>query len=259
MNSIRTISRSVMTIGLVALFAADQACAQDVDQLFQDGNRLYMEEAYPRALEKYRTALESGLESGELYYNIGNTYYKMNMMGKAILYYEKARRLLPDDGDLLNNLQLANINIVDRITPVPKIFYVRYWDAFRALFSPEVWKTAQIAALCFSAFSAILFFFFRQNQARKLLKAGIILAGVVFILASAVLLQDTVDRRKKITGVVMSPEVSVYASPTETGTELFIIHEGTIVSVRRNLDDWIEIRLADGKVGWIPAVSIEKI
>ncbi len=233
--------------------------AQDTDRLFNEGNRLYQQEDFRGAVEQYKSALNSGFESFELYYNIGNAFFKQGEMGQAILYFEKARRINPDDEDLRNNIQLANINIVDRITPIPEVFYTRYWNGLQSVWSPGQWKVLFFLAWFFTGITVSLLFFLKQRETRRILKAGLITSGVIVVLAGAVLLSNIMLDKSGISGVVMRIEVYAYASPTETGTEVFIIHEGTVVDIRRTMDEWIEIRLADGKIGWIPAATIEKI
>lgn len=233
--------------------------AQDTGSLFNEGNRMYQQEDFRGAIEKYIAVVETGYESFELYYNMGNSYFKQGEMGLAILYYEKARHLNPDDEDLLNNIDLANINIVDRITPIPEVFYARYWNALRSVWSPGQWKVIFFLAWFFAGITLSMLFFLKQHETRRILKAGLVTSGVVVILAGAVLVSNVLSDKSGMSGVVMRIEVNAYASPTETGTEVFIIHEGTVVEIRRTMEEWIEIRLADGKVGWIPSATIEII
>ncbi len=259
MKMFKISKRIVIALAVIALIFPVSAAAQDTDLLFEEGNRFYLQEEYENALTSYFAILGQGINSGELYYNMGNSYYKLGSMGKAILYYERARLLIPDDGDLLNNIGLANININDRITPLPKVFYVEYWDSFRKSLSPAAWKAVFLVWWSICSLLVILLFFIRKNGARKILRINLIGAMLLLIISGSALISSTILDKPGSTGVVMEEEVRAFASPTETGTEVFVIHEGTIISVKRVMESWIEIRLADGKVGWIPEETIEII
>lgn len=236
--------------------------AQDIPSLFDEGNQLYQNGEYENALEKYLAITESGFESGELYYNIGNTYYKLNNIGKAVLNYERARRFLPEDDDLLRNIDLVSMSLADRITPLPEVFYIRYWNILRRMLSISGWKVVFFAGWLFAAMNVIMLLFIRQIQTRKILKMGLLLSGFIVLLAAAVFVSSIVMDKPGLDGVVMEKEVRVFSEPSDTSTEVFLIHEGTKVHIKRipsTRDDWLEINLADGNVGWIQKKMIEII
>ncbi len=233
--------------------------AQNEEQLFTEGNRLYQSEQYDLALEKYLGIIDLGYENGELLYNIGNTYFKMGELGFSVLYYEKAKRLLPEDEDLLTNLEVVNSLLVDKITPIPSVFYVKYWNKFRNSMPVSAWKSIFFAVFWVIAVCVSIFFFNRNLFVRKILRLVLITFSTAAVLIILVFISSAILDKPGQNGVIMDPEVRAYASPTETGTELFIIHEGTKVHIKRQLDDWLEVDLADGKVGWIPAAVIEII
>jgi tetratricopeptide (TPR) repeat protein len=233
--------------------------AQDEEQLFAEANSLYHSEEYILALEKYTKISDMGYMNGELLYNMGNTYFKLGELGYAVLCYERAKRFMPEDDDLLTNLEVVNNMLVDKITPIPEVFYVKYWNKLRNSLSITVWKNLFFAFLWIIAACISVLFFVRRQTIRKAAKWIMISISaaaviIVFVFASSIVLDKPGQN-----GIVMDIEVRAYASPTETGTELFIIHEGTKVHIKRQLEDWLEVNLADGKVGWIPADVIEII
>ncbi|MFC1477109.1 SH3 domain-containing protein [candidate division KSB1 bacterium] len=240
-----------LAVGIMVFFVAGTASSQEWEQLFHDGNQNYSRGEFVLALGNYFAVRDAGQVSGELYYNIGNTYFKLGSMGNAILYYEKARRLMPNDEDLLNNIQFANVNIVDRIIPVPEIFYVRIWHRFRTMMSIVQWKAFFITAWFMTALIVILLFFIRQLRIRKYLKIGLRIAVVFLVIIAGVLYSSSKVDKPGTSGVVLAEEVTAYSSPEELGTESFMIHEGTVFSIKSTRGDWCEIRLADGKEGWI--------
>ena len=233
--------------------------AQNIDSFYQEGNRLYQEGNYQGSLDHYNAILETGVESGELNYNIGNAYYKLNEIGKAMLHYERARRSIPDNEDLLHNIALTTLMLTDKITPLSDVFYVRYWNAFRGMFGVTIWKMIFITAWYWAAAQGMLMLFLRQYQVRRLLKTGLILSVLVIAAVATVLLSNSIVDKPGTRGVVMMPETSAYSAPIENGTQVFLIHEGTKVNITRTLGEWLEIRLADGKVGWILKDSIDII
>ncbi|MCH7783149.1 hypothetical protein IID62_08775 [candidate division KSB1 bacterium] len=233
--------------------------SQDIEALFTEGNRMYQDGEYEEALIRYSQIVDSGFESGELYYNIGNAYYKIQETGFSVLFYERARRLMPEDDDLLNNIDLISLSLADRISPLPELFYVRYWNTLRKMLSMSAWKGLFFSVWILTAINIIILLFVKQKQAKDLVKLGVIAGGIVIIAVAAVFITASVGDKPGLDGVIMMPEISVFSSPSEIGTEVFLIHEGTKIRIKRTLGDWIEIRLADGKVGWIPRSSIEII
>jgi len=205
---------------LLFLVIVPHAYSQDIEGLFGEGNRLYQDGAYEEALMLYSQILESGFESGELYYNLGNTYYKIEESGYAVLFYERARRLMPDDDDLLNNIDLISISLADRITPLPELFYVRYWNSFRNMLNMSAWKVLFFVAWILTAINIIILFYVKQKQAQDLVKMGVVTGGIVIVIIAGVFITAGVADKPGMDGVIMMPEVSVTSSPNEVGTEV---------------------------------------
>lgn len=233
--------------------------AQDNKSLFQNANQLYLDGNYEEALERYRQIKNSGKLSGELLYNIGNTYFKLNNIGKSILYYERASKFIPGDEDLQNNLSLANLNTVDKITPIPELFYIKYWKSFQNLFSLNGWGYVFLASYFIIVFLIILRMFIRNIRTAVFLKRVLYLFIVisVFILISI----GSILYRNKTTveAVIMSEVIPVFSTPSVDGTELFTIHEGTKIRILEESGTWVEIKLPDGKVGWLDRKAVEII
>ncbi len=233
--------------------------AQTEDQLFVEANRLYRAESFETALDAYLNIISSGHVTGELYYNIGNTYYKLGEFGKAVLFYERAKLLIPEDDDLMNNFNLISLSLADKITPIPEVFYVKYWNDFRKSIPLEAWKTIFFVVLWFGSGIICFMFFNKTRIVRKFLRYNLMALGFVFLISSTVLISNAVMDNTGKGAVVMQAEAKAFASPTETGTEVFSLHEGTRVQIKRESGDWIEVRLLDGKVGWILKDVVERI
>ena len=227
---------------------------------FDEGNQRYQEGDFDGALERYSLILTDGLESGELYYNIGNTYFKLGELGPAILYYERARRLMPADGDLLANLELARSLTTDDVVPLAGFWLFRaigWWVGLLPR-STLVWLVA-IAYL--TAMTALTLVILRQETVlaawgRRVGVTGATVA-VIFGLNLAVreLGVGTAEE-----AVMMAEETPVQSAPSNDGAlQIFAVHEGTKVQIDRRSDAWIEIVLEDGKVGWVRADQLEPI
>lgn len=224
-----------------------------------EGDSAYIKNDYASAIQIYEALLKNG-EAAELYYNLGNSYYKADDIAKAILNYERALLLQPGNADIRANLEIARAKTVDKVIPMPEIFFVSWIKSLINSLSIDAW--AKIGVICFFLLLASLyFFFFSRNIGWK--KTGFI-AGLVFlvvvILANVFAFQQKRELLDRNTAIVLTPSVTVRSTPSESGTSLFILHEGRKVEIKdASMREWKEIRLEDGKVGWVPASSIEII
>ncbi len=232
---------------------------ESMDSLISRGNRHYLNKNFSVAAACYAEVIKSGYESAELYYNLGNAWYKTNDMARAILYYEKALLLQPGDEDTRQNLALANQRIIDKIEVIPSFFLKRWINALKGIFSPNQW-----AIVCLLLFAVSLggfaLFFLSNNIALK--KAGFS-AGVVVLMitiASLILMYSRMyEIQKHEAAIIMVPSVNARSSPDEQSTNVFVLHEGTRVLVTDSVQQWKEIRLANGNKGWIPGEALEEI
>ncbi len=241
---------------LLGLLTAGVSAGQGA--FFDEGNQRYQEGDFDEALERYVQILDDGLESGELYYNIGNTYFKLGKLGPAILYYERARRLMPGDGDLLANLELARSLTADEITPLPGFWLVRavaWWVGLVPL-GALVWVVAVTYLISIAAAILVILRPTAAAWGRQLAILGATVT-VVFGLNLAVreLGIGAADE-----AVIMAEETEVQSAPSDdSALQIFAVHEGTKVRIDRRSDMWIEIILEDGKVGWVRANQLEPI
>ncbi len=247
--------RLIYTI-LMVLFAASVFAQTD---LLLKANERYTKEEYKQAIEAYNQILMTGVESPDVYFNLGNAYYKTNQFTLAILNYERAKLLAPDDEDVNFNLLVANQKVVDSIQELPGIFVVRWWNALVNSQSTDTW--AIISILSFIVFLVLLgFYFFAKTGDVKRVSFWLgcsLLALTIFTWSFAAKQKSNMVNHSS--AIVMQPTVTVKSSPSEKGTNLFVVHEGLKVKITDKLGDWIEIRLADGNKGWLLAESVERI
>jgi tetratricopeptide (TPR) repeat protein len=232
---------------------------ENPDSLFVSANRQYTAEKYDDAIQQYLALKAFGYESAELYYNIGNAYYKLKQYPKAILNYERALLINPGNEDIKYNLAKAKMYNIDRIDEIPE-FIIKHWSIrIITLFTSNTWALISICTFAVSLTSLLLFFL----SGRILLSKTSFYSGLFLILLSlgscyfSYKAKSLIFRRSG--AIVSTPTVTIKSTPSESGVNLFILHEGTKVFVIGHLDTWNEIRLSDGKQGWMHASDLEAI
>jgi len=248
-----------ITFLIIFLVAAHAAFSSAEQVTLVKANKAYSVGSYTVAADLYQKVVEAGYASPELYYNLGNTYFKMNDHARAILWYERSRRLDPGNEDVNFNLNVANTKISDKIEPLPELFYKRWFNGLVMLFSVDTWAMISICTFIAGLLGLVLYLASRVLILRKI---GFWAASGLFLLtASAMALawsgyHVTISNSEAI---VFAPTITVKSSPDDKSTDLFVLHEGTKVRLLDNISGWYEIRIANGSVGWLPESSLEKI
>jgi len=222
------------------------------DSLVSEGNRHYMDREYDLAVKCYSEVINMGYESGELYYNLGNAYYKQENLPRAILNYEKALLLKPGNVDIRQNLALANYRIVDKIDSIPDFFLHRWVNYFQGLFSPDRWAIVSII-LFMLALTTFLWFILSSSYRAKGMSFSF---GFLLLMLSFISILTMRSRTQKLlrseSAIIMVSSVNAKSSPDEQSTNIFVLHEGTKVMLVDSVQKWREIRIADGNKGWVP-------
>lgn len=240
------------------LFLASTCLADPQIDMARAG-KAYAAGAYDSAAALYKKVADDGYAAPELYCNLGNSYFKMNDMARAILWYERALRLDPGDEDANFNLNVANARINDKIEPVPELFYKRWFRGVLQAFSCDAWALASVLALVFSLAGFVLYLASRSLPLRKAgFWAGIGLAAI-FLFTLTFAWAGYGYANDASGAIIFAPTITVKSSPDEKGTDLFVLHEGTKVQILDRISDWYEIRIANGSVGWLPSSTFEKI
>jgi len=222
-------------------------------------NKAYTDGFYANAVELYKSVLSTGFESVDLYYNLGNACYKQNDFPSAILYYEKAHKLDPGNEDVNFNLKIANTKITDKIEPIPEMFYKRWYRGLIETFSVDKWAKTGIVFLCLALFGGLFYVISKQLFIRK---AGFWLGGSFLLVSLFSFLfawQNYGDQMHRKEAIVFTPTVTVKSSPDEKSVDLFVLHEGAKVELIDHIGEWVEIKIANGSVGWLMSTSVEKI
>ena len=243
----------VLQVCTIALFA------NYTDTLIIDANNKYNNGLYDSALSIYTQVIDAGYESGELYYNMGNAYFKNNDIASAILYYEKAKRLLPNDDEIDYNLSIANSMIVDKIDKVPELFYHRWWNFFYNQLGADAWTIFTLISFTFLIVTIGLFIMSKKRQNRKVSFYMGMLFLIITLTSYALASQKFNTSIKQNEAIVFTSSITAKSSPTQNAVDLFVIHEGTKVKIIDKIDNWVEIKIQNGSIGWLPEKSIKSI
>lgn len=207
----------------------------------------------------YRNLFDNGYYSYELFYNLGNAYFKINKIGLSILFYEKAFLINPSDNDLKYNLELARTKIIDKPQEIKKSWLLQTWSKFKYIFNAKIWGILSISFFLLF-FISIAFFLLSK---RSLFKKIFFYFGIILLIGTITTLFISREQYNQLTNnkfaIIMVPTVTIKSSPDNNSVNLFVVHEGTKVRISDNINDWVEIRLSDGKTGWIKLDNIEKI
>ena len=229
------------------------------DERFARGGSYFSSGDYTKALEEWTGLYSAGYRSAELEYNIGNAYFKLNNTPGAILFFERAHLRKPADEDINYNLQIASTLVVDRLDEIPELFFVKWYNFMSLLLSSNSWAWVSLTTFVLCLVSISVYFYtskFRLKVVGFWLAITLLvisLASLAFTIRNKNLLYDSNK------AIIFSPVVNGKSSPDNSGTDLFVIHEGLKVTVEDELGDWREIRLPDGNKGWVPANSLEVI
>jgi tetratricopeptide (TPR) repeat protein len=237
---------------ILVLLLIQPVFASEWDIYFKEGNKAYSNGKYEDAIMHYSKILENGVASGELYYNLGNAYYKLDEIGKSIYYYEKAKLYIEGDEALEQNLSIARLKIVDEIEPIPRLFIWDWVDNIMQILSIEHWGWVTLMLFIAMAIMFSLYMLYTKKMLFRLSWIFLIFFSItlVFFVAKIYIFESNKF------GIIFDNKIDVMSEPNLGAAELFILHEGTKVKINRILNDWYEISIADGKTGWCKANSI---
>lgn len=249
--------KRVIVIVVLALSAVVMYGGTD-QELWNDAAKAYSEKDYEGAVEVYQQLVQKG-ESAPLYYNYANALFKAGYTGRAILYYERALRLDPSNDDIKFNLEFANLSKTDKIDKIDPFFVAVWYGNITNLMTSNMW--ADVSLVLF-LLAMIMFLLYRFGKMLGLRKAafGLFISFIVFFFIS---MGHAFHSRNRVLNnpeaILMVGSETARSTPDESGTEVFVIHEGTKVKMKSALGDWSEVALEDGKVGWIKTNSVEVI
>jgi hypothetical protein len=244
---------------LIIVYGFQGVFAFEPSSVLKEANELYKKGLFSQSASKYQSLVDSGITSPDLYYNLGNAYFKANVNKLAILYYEKAKLLNPGDKDLEYNLAFARSKVVDKIEAIPDLFFIDWFRTFRNHFSTDFWAITSVFFFIIALSSFLLYFFSTHLRTKRIgFWAGLIVTlFAVFSFIFALGRHNSVIQQR--TAIIFVQAVTIKSTPSETGTSLFILHEGTKVEIIDKVDTWNKIKIPDGNQGWVKISDLAKI
>jgi len=251
-------ARWILITGFSALLAS-AGWAQTPEDVFNRGNELYRAGKYQDAAQEYERIIKQGYSSAELYYNLGNAYYRNEQLARAILSYERAAQLHPNDPDIIHNLKLVYLKTIDRIEPVPEMFFIQWMRAVGSLISPEIMRFLFILSWVLLFGSLATMYLILRPDILRVARIIFFVSFVSVVLWAAMLGIQSFQETTRDKAIITAQIVTAKSSPDAKSVDAFVIHEGVKVKLTDVVGDWVKITLVDGKVGWIPAEQCERI
>ena len=256
-NTMKKTSKKNKPLAVIVLLLLLPLAASAVTKTNADS--LYAAENYQQAAQQYEQLLKKGVSS-DLYYNLGNCYYRMDDITHAVLNYERALLLSPGDKDIRLNLQIARSKTIDKIVPESEMFFVTWYRSLVNLMSVDGWARMALVALVIAIILALAYLFSDRIWLRKVGFFGGFILLAVFVLSNLFAYQQQKALVHRSGAIIIRSAVNVKSTPANNGTDLFILHEGTKVTITDDsMKDWKEIRLPDGKEGWMLTKDMEVI
>jgi tetratricopeptide (TPR) repeat protein len=231
----------------------------DYSALFKQANDEYVKAQYQQAISTYQQILNDGCHSEAVYFNLGNAYFKIGDVPSALLNYEKAHKLAPGDEDVKFNIYFANSKTSDKVEPAPEFFATRWWHNIILHFSIRTLSVLSILLLIAGSGLFVLYQFANivfLKKAAFYLGMLLLLAGILAVFITNRQSHYFNDYRQAI---IFSGSVNIRSAPVDEGVTLFVLHEGTKVSILDNSNGWLKIQLANGTEGWIHETDIKEI
>ncbi len=224
--------------------------------LFEAANKAYNNANYDVAAKNYLKIIENGEHSAELYFNLGNVYYKQNQVAPSIYYFEKALLLKPNDKDIKNNLAYAQNMTLDAIEVLPKTGLSKIYKRLTSYFTFDQWAYTSVILMFLFILGYLLYYFLNYATQRRV--AFILSLVFLFLSISSIAIAyiEYDSFKSDQPAIVFDKEVIIKSEPNNSSQETFRLHQGTKVNVIEKLNDWNKIKIADGKTGWLSSESI---
>lgn len=248
----------IFAINIIWIVSPSILSAQiNVENIFSQANELYNKGSYIEAINNYKEIIKNDFHSAELYYNLGNAYYRLDSIASSVYYYEKALQLNPNDREIIDNLELINKTLVDEIDPITIPLIESILNRVSNIFYFETWGYISIF-FSFLIVALFLSYYFANSSRVKRLTFVLLCISSIFMLVS--LINGNKGYNNYINNeyaVIYSYETDLKTEPNYRSETLFMLHEGTKIQVLENYNNWIKIRLVNGQVGYIQLIDVK--
>ncbi len=241
------------------LLVAFHATGQNPEQSAAEAAKAYNTKQYPEAISLYTKIIAGGYESYALYYNVGNAYYRNNENAQAILYYEKALKLAPNNEDIKHNIEVVNARLTDKVEKVPELFYKRWWKQIINMMDIDLLAMFNIIMLTLALLLISIYVAISNILIRKISFWTGLFMLFFFSIGVIAASQRNHYLSNQHEAIVFTPTVNIKSSPDEKSKDIFVLHEGTKVTLLDIVADWQEIRIANGSTGWIKSSELRSI
>lgn len=258
-SKLNRLSGTICRIFIFMIVATQATFGGTEKELFDKANKYYMDQSYEKAVQSYEELITSKHVSAEVYYNLGNAYYKSGNIASAILNFERAKKLKPSDPDIQYNLRMANLNTIDKIEPVPQVFYEKWWNTFVNEGAVGSRAILVLSLLWLSLGFAAVYLFSRKIFIRKTMFFSTIVVLISAMFIWFLVFQQNKHLNDHKAALIFVESVYVKSSPDDKSSNLFMLHSGTRIEVLDELKGWKKIRIANGNEGWVVDNSIEII
>ena len=227
---------------------------------FEKGNALYQKGQYKEAIDAYESIIkEDKQQSAELYFNLGNSYYKLNKVAPSIYNYEKALVLKPHDPETLNNLKFAKKLTIDEIKEVPKVGFAKLIQNFTGIFDYNMWAKISVGIAFAFLLTFIGYYFSQLTLSKRIYFIGMFILFVALLLSVSAGMSEKNHFDNDCPAIVFAELSEVHSEPQKGGSAIFLLHEGAKVYVTETVGQWKKIELTDGTEGWIDASTIKEV
>ena len=227
------------------------------EALFNQATEAYNSGEYEKAIEAYDSILQNNEHSAALYYNLGNAYYKLNKIPESIYYYEKSLLLNPDDQEVKTNLAYAQNMTLDAIDTLPQTGFSRLYKGITSKLTFDQWAYASVLCMILFVLLYIAFYYNQYSTKKRFAFIGSIIALFLCIVSIVFASIEINSFHADNPAIIFADEVAISSEPNETSDEVFVLHSGTKVNVLESLNNYVRIRLSDGKTGWIPEKDLK--
>lgn len=251
--------KKVFSFIAVIVFIPLIMLADSAKTLFDRANESYAKGDYENTVALCDSLIKNNIESAAIYFNLGNAWFKLDDVPKAILYFEKARKIEPNNEDINYNLQLANTKIADRIEAVPEFFIKTWWKKLVFYFNEEQWTSINITIFIVFLLFVVIFSVSKKSKIKSITLGLLLSFFVLSVISGFIGFRSYKIKTTHNTGVIFTPTVNVKSAPDEGSSTLFILHQGSKVELMEESSTWEKVKIANGSEGWVLKTDFEKI